>query len=61
MPSSIISCTVNTQHDAPVKSVRWVEAPNYQCAVTGSWDKTLKVRWFYIFLVDVHVCGCGFI
>jgi len=29
-------------HDAPVKSVNWIQAPNYQCLMTGSWDKTLK-------------------
>ena len=31
------------QHDAPVKTVHWVKAPNYTCIMTGSWDKTLKV------------------
>ena len=31
------------QHDAPIKSVHWVQSPNYQLAVTGSWDKTIKV------------------
>ncbi|XP_077495628.1 ribonucleic acid export 1 [Amblyomma americanum] len=30
------------QHDAPVKTVHWVKAPNYSCIMTGSWDKTLK-------------------
>lgn len=30
------------QHDAPVKSVHWIKAPNYTCIMTGSWDKTLK-------------------
>ncbi|KAF0307231.1 mRNA export factor [Amphibalanus amphitrite] len=30
------------QHDAPVKTVHWVKAPNYTCIMTGSWDKTLK-------------------
>lgn len=30
------------QHDAPVKHVRWVKAPNYSCLMTASWDKTLK-------------------
>ena len=29
-------------HDAPVKCVRWVKAPNYTALMTGSWDKTLK-------------------
>ena len=31
------------QHDAPVRTVDWVKAPNYTCIMTGSWDKTLKV------------------
>ncbi|KAG0417882.1 hypothetical protein HPB47_005286 [Ixodes persulcatus] len=30
------------QHDAPVKTVHWLKAPNYTCIMTGSWDKTLK-------------------
>ena len=29
-------------HDGPVKTVNWIQAPNYQCLMTGSWDKTLK-------------------
>ena len=29
-------------HDAPVKIVRWVKAPNYTALMTGSWDKTVK-------------------
>ena len=29
-------------HEAPVKVVRWVKAPNYTALMTGSWDKTLK-------------------
>lgn len=32
------------QHDAPVKTVHWIKAPTYSCIMTGSWDKTLKVR-----------------
>lgn len=32
------------QHDAPVKSIGWVDAPQGGILVTGSWDKTLKVR-----------------
>ncbi|KAL4655258.1 mRNA export factor-like isoform X2 [Arapaima gigas] len=30
------------QHDASIKSVRWIKASNYSCLMTGSWDKTLK-------------------
>jgi mRNA export factor len=32
------------QHDAPIKSVGWVDAPQGGILVTGSWDKTIKVR-----------------
>ncbi|CAA7270557.1 unnamed protein product [Cyclocybe aegerita] len=30
------------QHDAPIKSLRWVDGPQGGVLVTGSWDKTLK-------------------
>ncbi|KAG1715060.1 mRNA export factor [Nymphon striatum] len=30
------------QHDAPVRTVKWIKGPNYQCVMTGSWDKTIK-------------------
>ncbi|KZV90570.1 WD40 repeat-like protein [Exidia glandulosa HHB12029] len=30
------------QHDAPIKCVKWIEAPTGGILVTGSWDKTLK-------------------
>lgn len=30
------------QHDAPIKTVNWIQAPNYSVVVTGSWDKKLK-------------------
>ena len=29
-------------HDAPVKVVRWVKAPNYSALMSCSWDKTVK-------------------
>jgi len=29
-------------HDAGVKSVHWIQSPQYSCLVTGSWDKTVK-------------------
>jgi hypothetical protein len=32
------------QHDAPIKAVRWIESPQGGILVTGSWDKTVKVR-----------------
>jgi mRNA export factor len=31
------------QHDAPVKTVHYIKAPSYNCVMTGSWDKLLKV------------------
>uniref|UniRef100_A0A2K6FKL0 Rae1 protein homolog n=1 Tax=Propithecus coquereli TaxID=379532 RepID=A0A2K6FKL0_PROCO len=33
---------LNTRHDAPVKTIHWIKAPNYICVMTGSRDKTLK-------------------
>ncbi|CAG0914771.1 unnamed protein product [Notodromas monacha] len=30
------------QHDAPIRSVHWVKAPNYTCLMTGGWDRNLK-------------------
>lgn len=32
------------QHDAPIKCVRWIDSPQGGILVTGSWDKTVKVR-----------------
>ena len=32
------------QHDAPIKSVKWVETPGMGILATGSWDKTIKAR-----------------
>lgn len=34
-----------TQHDAPIKSLKWFNPPymNSGMLVTGSWDKTIKV------------------
>jgi len=31
------------QHDAPIKVVKWIEAPQMGILATGSWDKTIKV------------------
>jgi mRNA export factor len=33
-----------SQHDAPVRVVKWIETPQGGILATGSWDKTLKVR-----------------
>ncbi|KAG7089882.1 hypothetical protein E1B28_011517 [Marasmius oreades] len=30
------------QHDAPIKVVKWIEAPQANILATGSWDKTIK-------------------
>jgi WD40 repeat protein len=32
------------QHDGPIKAVRWIESPQGPILITGSWDKTVKVR-----------------
>jgi len=32
------------QHSAPIKAVRWIDSPQGGILVTGSWDKTIKVR-----------------
>jgi mRNA export factor len=32
-------------HEAPIKSVRWIEAPTGGILATGSWDKTVKVNF----------------
>lgn len=29
-------------HDQPIKTCHWIKAPNYQCVMTGSWDKSIK-------------------
>jgi WD40 repeat protein len=45
------------QHDAPIKSVRWVDAQSGILA-TGSWDKTVKVCRVVTFFV---VAGCLYV
>lgn len=30
------------QHDKAVKTCHWLQAPNYSCLMTGSWDNTVK-------------------
>ncbi|CAK5052385.1 unnamed protein product [Meloidogyne enterolobii] len=36
------SVVVVGQHDDCVKSCHWVTASNYQCLMTGSWDRSLR-------------------
>ncbi|KAF8235776.1 hypothetical protein L208DRAFT_1391851 [Tricholoma matsutake] len=36
------------QHDAPIETVRWVDAPQARILATGSWDKTIKVSRVYV-------------
>ena len=33
------------QHDEPVKAVKWINMLHTGVLVTGSWDKTIKVRF----------------
>ena len=35
-------CLSFYQHDKPVKTCQWIQAPNYSCLMTGSWDNTVK-------------------
>lgn len=45
------------QHDAPIKSLRWIDTPQANFLATGSWDKTLKVRiisgFLFVLLEDL--------
>jgi mRNA export factor len=34
-------------HDASIKAVRWVDTPQGGILATGSWDKTIKVRFLF--------------
>lgn len=38
-------------HDAPIKTCHWIKASTYSCLMTGSWDKTLRVSFLFIFLI----------
>jgi WD40 repeat protein len=40
------------QHDAPIKVVKYIETPSGPILITGSWDKTVKVRAFTI--IPIH-------
>ena len=43
------------QHDAPVKSVRWVETPQGGLLATGSWDRSVKVCLLLLLLLFLVV------
>jgi mRNA export factor len=30
------------QHDEPISTCHWITSPNYNCLMTGGWDKTLR-------------------
>ncbi|KAF9000697.1 WD40-repeat-containing domain protein [Cyathus striatus] len=36
------AATQVAQHDAPIKVVKWIDAPQMGVLATGSWDKTIK-------------------
>lgn len=40
-------------HDAPIKTCHWIKGSTYSCLMTGSWDKTLRVRIYSIFSVHL--------
>jgi hypothetical protein len=48
------------EHQAPVKSCRWLKANNYSALMTCSWDKTLKGRRNakskYLTFIFCHCC-----
>lgn len=39
---ALFLCLPFYQHDKPVKTCQWIQAPNYSCLMTGSWDNTVK-------------------
>ena len=39
---ALFLCLSFYQHDKPVKTCQWIQAPNYSCLMTGSWDNTVK-------------------
>ena len=43
------------QHDAPIKTVKWVDTPQAGLLATGSWDSTIKVCCVWVaVLADAH-------
>lgn len=42
------------QHQDAVRTVHSIQAPNYSCIMTGSWDKTLKVSQFCHWLLHCN-------
>lgn len=51
-------------HAEPVSAIRWVDAPTGGVLASGSWDKTLKVRWLNLHPAAVYqslifICGAS--
>jgi mRNA export factor len=46
------------QHDAPIKVVKWLETPQGGILATGSWDKTIKVRFCFCFCFWLWLKRC---
>lgn len=40
-------------HDAPIKCVRWINAPTGGILATGSWDKTIKERLHFLDVIGL--------
>lgn len=36
------------KHDAPIRVIKYVDTPSGGIVVTGSWDKTIKVRDYHL-------------
>jgi len=45
------------KHDATIRVVKYVDTPSGGIVVTGSWDKTVKVRDYRVTRADVHSPG----
>lgn len=47
------------KHDAPIRVVKYVDTPSGGIVVTGSWDKTIKVRDYHSLDTDTRSPGCS--
>lgn len=50
------------KHEAPIRVIKYVDTPSGGIVVTGSWDKTIKVRaclasWYQSTLTWYHSTG----